>query len=196
MPVDLDVTAAATRGSDSILTAVRTETMSLWFKRPVRYLVDAVRDNDSPRQLASGVALGMLIGLVPKDNLTAALLGVLLLALKTNLAAAALSAFCFSWIGGWTDPLTHRIGYWLLTWPALQSLYSGLFELPLVPWTKLNNTVVAGSLVFGLALFYPVYEISRVTVEVVLPKLADRWRRSRCYHFVYGRRMTPSGEHE
>lgn len=170
--------------------------MSLWFVRPVRYLLTAVRDNDSPRQLACGVALGMLIGLVPKDNLTAVVLGVLLLMLRTNLAVAALSAFCFSCIGGWADPLTHRIGYWLLTRPSLQGFYAGLFELPVIPWTRLNNTVVAGNLVFGLVLFYPVYELSRVTIEFCLPRMAERIRRTKCYAFVYGRRMTPSGEHE
>ena len=170
--------------------------MSLWFVRPLRYLVAAVRDNDSPRQLACGIGLGMVIGLVPKDNLTAVLLGAILLASRTNLAAAALSAFCFSWVGGLADPLTHRVGYWILTQPALQRIGATVFDLPVLPWTKLNNTVVAGSLALGLVLLYPIYQLSLLTIQQHGAAIVERIRRSKCYEFLYGRRMTPSGERE
>ena len=49
----------------------------LWFIKPFRYLASALRDLNSPRRIAWGVALGMVVGLVPKDNLTAAALGML-----------------------------------------------------------------------------------------------------------------------
>lgn len=58
-----------------------------WFIKPLRYLAGALRDLNSPRRIALGVALGMLVGLVPKDNLTAAALGVVLLTFRVNLAA-------------------------------------------------------------------------------------------------------------
>lgn len=58
-----------------------------WFIKPLRYLAGALRDLNSPRRIALGVALGMLVGLLPKDNLTAAALGVVLLTFRVNLAA-------------------------------------------------------------------------------------------------------------
>jgi hypothetical protein len=35
--------------------------------------------------------------------------------------------------------------------------------MPLVPWTAMNNSVVVGSLVLALALFYPVYRLAWLT---------------------------------
>lgn len=168
----------------------------MWLQliRPLHYLVKAFRDNDSPRQLALGVALGMMVGLLPKDNLMAVGLGMILLASRANLASAALSAFAFSWIAAWADPLAHRVGYWLLTLKPLQGIYAGLYSLPLVPWTKFNNTVVSGNLVLGLLLAYPVYRISKLAIENYGPKLMDRLRQAKLHEFVFGQWVSPSGE--
>ena len=40
---------------------------------------------------------------------------------------------------------------------ALKPLWTCLYSLPVVPWTKFNNTVVLGNLVLGLLLYAPVY---------------------------------------
>jgi uncharacterized protein (TIGR03546 family) len=143
----------------------------LWFVRPLKLLVKSTRDLGSPRRIAAGVALGMLIGLVPKDNLTAAALGVLLLALRVNLAAGMLSALVFLWVGLYFEPIMDRIGFALLTWPALEPWWSSLYRRPIVPWSDLNNTLVLGGLVLGLALFYPVYHVT----SRCLLLFSERW---------------------
>lgn len=168
----------------------------MWLRliRPLRYLLKAFRDNDSPSQLALGVALGMMVGLLPKDNLLAVGVGMILLASRANLASASLSALAFSWLAAWADPLAHRIGFWLLSLEPLNGIYVGLFSLPLVAWTKLNNTVVMGNLVLGLVLAYPVYRISRRLIESHGPRLADRLRQAKLHEFVFGQWTSPSGE--
>ena len=142
--------------------------------RFLRNIVSVFTAAGSPRQIAFGVALGAMIGLVPKGNLTAALLAILLLTLRVNLTAGTAAALLFSWVGAWTDPLAHRIGSTILTHPAVQPIGAYLFDLPVVPWTALSNTVVLGSLVLGLVLFYPVYWLS----YAVLAKHRDRVARS------------------
>ena len=87
--------------------------------KPLRLLVRAFADQDSPRQIAMGLALGAVIGLVPKGNLLAAVLMMIVCASRVNLGAAMLSAFAFSWIGMWVDPLSHRIGLALLSHDAV-----------------------------------------------------------------------------
>ncbi len=145
--------------------------------RPLRFLAAALSAQHSSRQLALGFALGMLVGLVPKGNLTAFLLLTILCSTRVNLAAGMLSAFLFSWVGLLTDPLTHRLGNSLLTAPTLQTFWTSLYSLPVVPWTAFNNTVVLGSLLLGIALWYPVYRFSEPAFAKIVPILQDRLRR-------------------
>ena len=51
----------------------------------LRLMVSTFRGAQSPQQLAWGVTLGMAFGLIPNDSLLVAILGVVILATKTNL---------------------------------------------------------------------------------------------------------------
>ena len=148
--------------------------MLFWVFKPLKFLAGAMRALSSPRRIAAAVALGMLVGLVPKDNLTAAVLGMLLLSLRLNLAAGSLSTLLFMWIGMLSEPILDRVGYALLTLPSLEPYWSRLYQLPLVPWTGINNTLVLGSLVLGLALFYPVYHTASRSLLALSEKYGDR----------------------
>jgi uncharacterized protein (TIGR03546 family) len=150
--------------------------------RALQMVVDALTEDASPKKLAWAVALGFVIGLVPKDNLTAALLMALLCTLRVNLAAGAASAFFFSWLGLLTDPVAHRLGNWLLTTPSLESFWTALYYSPVVPWTAFNNTVVLGSLLLGLALLYPVRLAAEPLAVRFLPPLharLNKWQATR-----------------
>lgn len=125
--------------------------------RPIRNVAAVLVANDSPRQIAAGAALGVVIGFVPKGNLIAIALLMLLLAIKVNRTAGLLAAGLFSWVGFMTDGFTHRLGAYLLSIESLQPYYAWTYELPLGPWVGFNNTVVLGSLVLGLYLSYPIY---------------------------------------
>lgn len=133
--------------------------------RPLKLLLAIVQGGGSPRAIALGCALGMAVGLLPKGNLIAALLAAAVLATRTNLGAAALATLGFSWVAVWTDPLAHRIGWSILTQPSWQTSFASLFELPLAAWTALNNTVVLGSLLLSIVLFYPVYRLAWLVTD-------------------------------
>lgn len=148
--------------------------MFMRFFRPFRYLAGVFLAADSPRQLAFGVMLGMMIGLVPKGNLIAVGLLLLLFALRANLATGTIAATLFSWMGFFVDPISHRVGHALLGAERLQPIWAYLYELPLVPWTSFNNTVVFGSLILGICLSYPVYRVSRRMFEVYQPWMLER----------------------
>jgi uncharacterized protein (TIGR03546 family) len=152
--------------------------LSLSF-RLLRRIVSVFTAAASPRQIAFGLALGAMIGLVPKGNLTAALLAMVLLSLRVNLAAGTAAALVFSWAGALCDPLAHRIGSTVLAYPWVQPIGAYLFDLPIVPWTALNNTVVLGNLILGLVLFYPVYWLSYLFFERYRGRIATRLRSCR-----------------
>ena len=167
--------------------------MFMRFFGPLRYLAGAFLATDSPRQLAVGVTLGMIIGLVPKGNLIAVGLLVLLLAVRANLATGTIAGVLFCWIGFLVDPISHRIGHALLGVERLQPIWAYLYDLPLVPWTSFNNTVVCGSLILGICLSYPVYRASRRMFEVYQPLMLERLEALRLSRMVRGNK-TAVGE--
>jgi len=139
-----------------------------------RLVLDTLRGNDSPRQLAFGIAFGMLLGLVPKDNLTSIALVTLILATRVNLLAAIASAFAFTWIGVAIDPFVHRLGLSLLSSEFVQPICASMLDMPIVPWTNFNNTIVAGSLFFGLCFFIPVYFVCEFFFREYAPQLHEK----------------------
>ena len=132
----------------------------LFSLRILKFLKKAFGKDVSSQQMAWGFAIGLAVGLVPKGNLTAGLLLAVLCALRVNLGVGMLSAVFFSWVGLLADPLSHKIGLALLSFESLGPFWTAFFELPIIPWTNLNNTVVLGSFVLGLSLLYPAYRFS------------------------------------
>lgn len=154
--------------------------------RPLRYLAQALTAEQSPRQFALGFALGLMVGLIPKGNLTALVLMTLLGAARVNLGAGLVSAFAFSWLAVFLDPVAHRIGLWLLTQEALQPMYETVAGWPLMPWTSFNNTVVLGNLVLGMLLFYPAYRGSEPFFARVVPPVQKRLQKTKIVAWLRG----------
>jgi uncharacterized protein (TIGR03546 family) len=124
---------------------------------PFRRAANSLVASSSPGELAAGFTLGMIIGVMPKTNLIALSLCVLLFSLRCNKGFALLAALMFSCVAGWTDPFAHNLGLSVLSVPSLQASYASAFSLPLGPWLGFHNTVVCGSLLIGLYAAYPVY---------------------------------------
>lgn len=117
----------------------------------------SVQGVDSSRQLALGVALGMMIGILPKDNLLVGGLLVALILSGANFVTGILMCFSVSFLNSHVDPLFHRCGEWLMQLEYVLIPLSKFMQLPLAPWTRLDNTVVFGSFASGLIGFLPVY---------------------------------------
>jgi uncharacterized protein (TIGR03546 family) len=106
------------------------------------------------------------------------LLAILLF--RVNIGAAMLSWGVFKILAYALDPLFHQIGLFLLTGVAfLQGLWTTLYNAPLVPYTRFNNSIVMGSLVFSLLVFYPVYWGGRFIVVKYRETLMERFNRLR-----------------
>ncbi len=125
----------------------------------LRFLWEAMTTEASAQQIALGCSLGIVIGILPKSNLMVALFVAMLFVWRVNLAAGLVCAAIFSFLGPAADPLFHHVGDSLLTITPLQGLYRGLSQLPIVAWTHVNNTVVAGATFLGLLQLYPTYRL-------------------------------------
>ncbi len=127
---------------------------------PFRLLKDillALHGGTQPRHLAASFALGAAFGLVPKENLFAAAFFLLFFLLNVHKGMAILTSGLFTGVGYAIDGVSHRIGLALLRADALHGLWTTLYDLPIVPLTRFNNTVVLGNVVLGALLYAPLY---------------------------------------
>lgn len=127
----------------------------------LRQFISGLTSDTGPGQIGWGIALGFLIGLLPKATLTVQLLLVLLMALRVNIPMALLTVLLMTLVNPLMDKLTDPVGYYLLNNPALYPLWTRLYNMPVIPWTGFNNTVMTGGVVVGLVLLFPVYLAGR-----------------------------------
>ncbi|OGP64064.1 MAG: hypothetical protein A2170_07035 [Deltaproteobacteria bacterium RBG_13_53_10] len=121
-------------------------------------IIRLMHSETDPRQISLGFALGMIPGLTPFMSLHNVLVLLVLLFFRANTGAAMLSWAVFSILAFVLDPLFHRFGLFLLRdVGSLQGLWTVLFNAPIIPYTRFNNSVLMGSLVISLLAFYPVY---------------------------------------
>ena len=124
----------------------------------VRDFFKIMRDGQTPSQIAGGFALGSVLGLSPMLTLQGILIWLILLTIDVNLSAALLSLTLFSLFAFLLDPLFHWLGYQILVnADALRGAWTWMYNAPLAPLTRFNNTVVMGSFVAAFVLFVPVF---------------------------------------
>ncbi len=128
-----------------------------WLKLLKDFLA-ILREGQTPRQVAGGFTLGTIIGFSPVMTLQGILVWCIILVVDVNLASVFLAFTACSLAAFFLDPLFHWFGYQLLVnVSGLQEIWTTLYNLPVAPLTRFNNTVVMGSLVFSLVLSVPIY---------------------------------------
>lgn len=147
----------------------------------VRYIVKLIRvmhSDTDPRQISLGFSLGMILGLTPLSSPHNVFVLLAILFFRVNISAAILSFGVFSLLAFLLDPLFNLIGLSVLTQvDILQGLWTSLYNTPLFPYTRFNNSVVMGSLLFSLVAFYPVYWGGRIIVVKYRETFMDRFNR-------------------
>lgn len=148
-------------------------------------LFKTLHSEGTPGQVAAGIALGSILGLTPLLNLHNAVVFALILLLNVSFGGAMLGWGVFVPIGFLLDPLFDHIGHVLLLHtPALTGLWTTLANMPIVPLTNFNNTVVLGSLVFSLVAFLPLYFAARWGVARYRVTVGAWVMQTKFYRFV------------
>jgi uncharacterized protein (TIGR03546 family) len=143
-------------------------------------LINILNKDASPRQIAGGMALGSIAGITPFLSLHNLIVLILVLMIRVNITSAIFSMGVFTVFAYILDPVFNKIGYFVLVKvPALQPLWTAMYNTPVVPWTSFNNTLTLGSLVFALFLFWPLYFFLvwfvKVYRERIMAKIAQ-WK--------------------
>ena len=147
----------------------------------IQSLFGALHSEGRSGQLAAGIVLGSFLGLTPLINVHNAVIFALLVLLNVSFAGGMLGWALFVPVGFLLDPLFDWIGHGLLLAPSLRALWTSLYNMPIVPLTNFNNTIVLGSLVFALLFALPLFLATRWAVARYRETVGARVRQSRFY---------------
>ncbi len=144
-------------------------------------LILILNSNQKPVQIAGAAALGLLLALVPAGNLLWIALFLLFFLVRVNRAVGLLFLLIFRLFAPLYDPLLDRIGYGMLTMGNLEPLWTGLYNMPLLPFTNFNDSLVMGGFLSGLILFIPALLLFSVLIRLYRNKLVPLWCNSKFY---------------
>ena len=123
-----------------------------------------------PHHIALAVALGVMLGLIPKANLIAVILVLALFLVRCNLGFGIMAAALVSPAMSRLDALADSLGTRLLSETAVIDLEATLNQYPFFAWTSLNNTLVLGCFVLGVIAFLPVYLVVYGACRMLQPR--------------------------
>jgi len=127
-------------------------------------LIKALNSDGTPGQVAAGMALGLCLGFSPIASLHN-----LVVVAVAMLTTVSFPGFMLGWfvavpVGFMLDPVFDRVGMALLLDDRLAPLFTWIVNTPVVSLSRLNNSIVVGSLVCWIIALIPAYFIFKVLV--------------------------------
>lgn len=147
-------------------------------------LIKLLNSDTGTNQLAAGVSVGFVLGMTPFFSLQSILIFVLLLVFRIQIGAAFLSAFFFAFMAYLLDPVFHLVGSAVLESQALEGLFTTMYNMPLIPFTRFNNSIVMGSGIVSLALTPFVYILSRTMIIRYRVTVVERFKQTKFWKAV------------
>lgn len=137
----------------------------------------ALNANSRPGEIAAAAAFGCMLALVPSGNLLWLGLFILVFLLKVHLATALLVMALGKLIVPLADPFIEALGLAILNYDALFPVFTAMTNMPLVPYTNFNHSLVAGGLAAGIIVWVPLFFLFILLVRLyrtrLLPGLAE-----------------------
>ncbi len=147
-------------------------------------LLKLLNSETGTNQIAWGVAAGFVLGMSPTLSLQTFLIFLLILIFRIQAGAAFLSAFFFKFIAYLLDPVFASAGATVLEMPSLRGLFTTMYNMPLVPLTRFNNSIVMGSGVTAVVMMPVVFFVSRFLVVKYREKIVKRYQETKFWKAV------------
>ena len=142
--------------------------------RAAQRLLTEISQHRTPEQIAWGLAIGVSFGLVPMDSIISVLLLIAILILPVNHLCAAIAFVSMALVSRFVAPIPNTLGLWILSHPWVVNSLSVVYSYPLVPWLRLNNTMVVGGFCLGILSVAPNYITLRWLVRRTHSKI-QQW---------------------
>lgn len=134
--------------------------------------------------LAAGMTCGFILGMTPVLSLHSLLIFLILFFFRIQIGAAFLMAFFFKFIAFLMDPLFDLVGRKVLETESLAPLFTKLYNLPIIPFTRFNNSIVMGSGVITILLSPIVFIISQRLILKYRETVLARFKSTRFWKAV------------
>lgn len=130
-------------------------------------------------QLAAGLAMGLVLGFSPMLSLQTLIAFVILFFFRIQIGAAFLSAFFFKFTAFLLDPVCDLIGRAVLETEGLRPIFVSLYNMPLVPLTRFNNSIVMGSGLIAFLLAIPAFFVFKAMIIKYRATVVARFRETK-----------------
>ena len=147
-------------------------------------LLVALNSNSRPGEMASGIAFGLLLALIPVGNLLWLAIFILAFFIKHNIAALLLSIGLFRVFISVFDPFLDLIGGFFLEISSFQGFFTYLYNVPLFSYSNFNNTIVMGGFILGIFLWVPVFILFTILIKIYRKKIAPKVANSKFVKFI------------
>lgn len=134
--------------------------------------------------LAAGMTCGFILGMTPVLSLHSMLIFILLFFFRIQIGAALLMAFFFKFVAFLLDPLFHAAGSAVLEMSSLEGLFTTLYNMPIIPYTRFNNSIVMGSAVITFTLSPFVFILSRKLIIKYRATVVERFKETKLWKAV------------
>ena len=135
-------------------------------------------------QIAAGIAAGFILGMTPALSLQTLLVFLLIFFFRIQFGAAMVSAFFFKFIAFLFDPLFDSVGRNVLHNPSLKPLFTQLYNMPIVPYTRFNNTIVMGSGLVAIVFSPFIFFLSKMLVEKYRETVVARFKDTKFWKVI------------
>lgn len=134
-------------------------------------LLKALNSDSAPGQIALAFALALVTGLTPLFSLHNVFILLIACVVRINFGAFLLGTLFFSGLAYLIDPLAISLGESILMNPAMQNVFTELYQSDFWRATRFNNTLVMGSFMISVIAFIPVLILSRWAISAYRHKL-------------------------
>jgi uncharacterized protein (TIGR03546 family) len=147
-------------------------------------LLKILNSETGENQIAAGISLGLILGFAPFLSLQTLLVILIILIFRVQAGAAFGSAFFFAFIAWIVDPLADVMGRHILENMTLRPLFATLYNMPIVPLTRFNDSIVMGSLAISIVLSVPGFYFFRWAIRRYRNLFLSRIRTTRWWKFM------------
>jgi uncharacterized protein (TIGR03546 family) len=154
--------------------------------KTIAQFILALNGNTKKSQMAAGFAWGLLLGLVPAGNFFWIVLLVVSFFFHHHHGSKLVAMVVVKLLGPLTAMPLDALGWSVLHIEGLQPLFTALYNMPFVPFTRFYNTLVAGGLTAGLALWLPAFFLMLALVPLYRNTLAPKIRNLKAVKIVVG----------
>jgi uncharacterized protein (TIGR03546 family) len=139
----------------------------------------ALNGNVKKTEIAAGVAWGVLLGLIPAGNFYWTAVFILSFLFRNNFASKLLTMTVLKLLTPFIVFFVDNIGWQVLHLEYFQGLFTTMYNMPFIPFTKFNNTLVMGGLAVGALLWLPAFLVFLPLISLYRKYLAVKIRNSK-----------------